>query len=61
MNDFVAAAGLVLVIEGLFYAAAPPLAKAMMKRGLAVPDGQLRLIGLIVLATGVAVVWLSRL
>lgn len=60
MNDVVAAVGLVLVIEGLFYAAAPPLAKAMMKLGLAVPDGQLRAIGLVVLAAGVGIVWLAR-
>ncbi len=61
MNDVVAAIGLVLVIEGLLYAAAPPLAKAMMRQGLAVPDGQLRAIGLVVLAVGVGVVWLARL
>lgn len=61
MNAFVAAAGLVLVVEGLFYAVAPPFAKAMMRRGLAVSDGQLRLGGLAALACGVVVVWLSRL
>ena len=60
MNDVVAAFGLVLVIEGLLYAAAPPLAKAMMRRGLAVPDPQLRVTGLVVLAVGVGVVWLAR-
>lgn len=60
MNDLMAALGLVLAIEGVFYAAAPPVAKAMMKRGLAVPDGQLRAMGLVVLAAGVGVVWLAR-
>ncbi|HWJ73396.1 DUF2065 domain-containing protein [Mesorhizobium sp. BR1-1-16] len=60
MNDVVAAFGLVLVIEGVLYAAAPMVAKAMMKQGLAVPDGQLRAMGLIVLAAGVGVVWLAR-
>lgn len=60
MNDLVASLGLVLVIEGLLYAAAPPLAKAMMKRGLIVPDGQLRAVGLVLLAAGVGVVWLAR-
>ncbi len=61
MNDVVAALGLVLVIEGLLYAAAPPLAKAMMRRGLAVPDAQLRLMGLVVLAAGVGIVGIARL
>ncbi|MBN9431021.1 MAG: DUF2065 domain-containing protein [Bosea sp.] len=60
MDDLVAAFGLVLVIEGVLYASAPPLAKAMMKRGLEVPDGQLRALGLFLLAAGVGVVWLAR-
>lgn len=60
MDDLVAALGLVLVIEGVLYASAPPVAKAMMRRGLEVPDGQLRVLGLVLLAAGVGIVWLAR-
>ena len=61
MNDFVAAIGLVMVIEGVLYAGAPPVAKAMMKRTLDMPDHQLRLMGLVALVAGVGVVWFARL
>lgn len=60
MNDFVAAIGLVLVIEGAFYAAAPPIAKEMMRRGVAAPDHVLRIGGLVALVAGVGVVALAR-
>jgi uncharacterized protein len=60
MIDFLAAVGLVLVIEGTFYAAAPSVAKGMMRQGLAAPDQVLRLCGLAALVVGVGVVWLAR-
>ena len=60
MIDFLAAVGLVLVIEGAFYAAVPSVAKGMMKRGIAAPDQVLRLCGLAALAIGVGIVWLAR-
>lgn len=60
MNDFLAAAGLVLVIEGAFYAAAPSAAKAMMRQGLSASDQALRICGLAALVIGVGVVWLAR-
>ncbi|BCP54392.1 hypothetical protein K32_30090 [Kaistia sp. 32K] len=60
MTDFVTALGLVLVIEGVFYAVAPTVAKTLMRQGIAASDSMLRGCGLIVLAIGVAVVWLAR-
>jgi uncharacterized protein YjeT (DUF2065 family) len=60
MIDFVAAIGLVLVIEGAFYAGLPSVAKAMMRQGVEAPDQTLRLCGLAALALGVGVVWLAR-
>lgn len=60
MNDFLAAIGLVLVIEGAFYAGAPAAAKAMMRRGLDAPDHILRICGLAALAFGVGLVWAVR-
>ena len=60
MNELVTAVGLVLIIEGLVYAAAPARFKAMMARLEEVPDETLRTGGLIAVALGVAIVWLAR-
>ena len=53
--------GLVLLIEGLVYALAPSLVEDMLAalRALSIPDR--RLIGLAVLATGTACLWLAAL
>ena len=53
--------GLVLLIEGLVYALAPSLVEDMLAalRALSIPDR--RLIGLAVLATGAACLWLAAL
>ena len=45
MTDFLAALGLVFVIEGLIFAAFPEAAKRAMKSVLETPDVSLRLIG----------------
>lgn len=60
MTDIAVALGLVLVIEGGFYAMAPSIAKHLMRQGIAASDGVLRGFGLAALALGVAVVWLAR-
>ncbi len=60
MSDLVTALGLVLIIEGLVYAAAPARFKAMMARLEEIPDETLRIGGLIAVALGVAIVWLAR-
>ena len=60
MSDLVTALGLVLIIEGLVYAAAPARFKAMMARLEEIPDEILRMGGLIAVALGVAIVWLAR-
>jgi uncharacterized protein len=60
MSDLVTALGLVLIIEGLVYAAAPARLKAMMARLEEIPDETLRMGGLIAVALGVAIVWLAR-
>ena len=60
MSDLVTALGLVLIIEGLVYAAAPARFKAMMARLEDIPDETLRMGGLIAVALGVAIVWLAR-
>jgi hypothetical protein len=60
MIDIVTALGLVLVIEGLLYALAPEQAKRMMAMIYQTPTDNLRVIGMLALATGVAVVWVAK-
>jgi uncharacterized protein YjeT (DUF2065 family) len=60
MNDFLAAIGLVLVIEGLIFAAGPEMAKRAMASALETPDGILRIVGIVTAVIGLAVVWLVR-
>jgi len=60
MTDFLAALGLVFVIEGLIFAAFPAQAKKAMESVLETPDTTLRLIGLGAAVIGLAVVWLVR-
>jgi uncharacterized protein len=60
MTDFLAALGLVFVIEGLIFAAFPEAAKRAMKSVLETPDVSLRLIGIGSAIVGLAMVWLVR-
>ncbi len=60
MNDFVAAFGLVFVIEGLIFAAFPGSAKKAMLSVLETPEAALRGIGLASAVVGVILVWLAR-
>jgi uncharacterized protein YjeT (DUF2065 family) len=60
MSDFLAALGLVFVIEGLVFAAFPEAAKRAMNSVLETPDLSLRLIGIGSAVAGVFMVWLVR-
>lgn len=60
MSELVTALGLVLVIEGMLYAAFPGGIKQMMATAQHLPDRTLRNGGLVALALGVAIVWLAR-
>jgi len=60
MPDFLAAIGLVFVIEGLVFAAFPAQAKRAMQSVLETPEASLRLIGIYSAVVGVVVVWLVR-
>ena len=60
MADFVAAIGLVFVVEGLVYGGFPHLAKRLGAEVQNVPENTLRLGGLAAIALGVAIVWLVR-
>ncbi len=60
MSDLLTAIGLVLVLEGLVYAAFPGGLKLMMAMAQEMPDETLRRFGLGALALGVVIVWLVR-
>jgi hypothetical protein len=60
MSDFLAALGLVFVIEGLVFAAFPAQAKRAMQSVLDTPDASLRLIGIGSAVVGLILVWLVR-
>jgi uncharacterized protein YjeT (DUF2065 family) len=60
MYDFLAALGLVLVFEGILFAAFPFGTKRAMAAALDTPEGRLRIIGLVSALLGVAIVWLVR-
>lgn len=60
MSDFLAAIGLVLVVEGLVYGGFPALAKRLAAEVLATPENVLRTLGLASIAVGVGIVWLVR-
>ena len=60
MEDFLAALGLVFVIEGLIFAAFPRHAKRAMETVAETPEASLRMIGIGSAVVGLVVVWLVR-
>jgi uncharacterized protein YjeT (DUF2065 family) len=60
MSDFLAALGLVFVIEGVLFAVFPLGAKRAMTAVLDVPDSGMRIVGLVSAVVGVLIVWLVR-
>jgi uncharacterized protein YjeT (DUF2065 family) len=60
MSDFLAALGLFFAIEGIFLAGFPAGAKRAMKTVLEMPDGPVRIAGIVSALIGVLIVWLVR-
>lgn len=60
MNDFVVALGLVLVIEGLLWAAFPRAGRSLLEAMAALDEGAVRAAGALSIAAGVVIVWLAR-
>jgi uncharacterized protein YjeT (DUF2065 family) len=60
MADLVAALGLVLVLEGVTFAAFPGAARRAMTVLLEAPEGSLRAAGVASAVAGVILVWLVR-
>ncbi len=60
MNDFIAALGLVLVVEGLVYGGMPAFAKRLAEQVTEMPESALRGAGIAAMVAGVFIVWLAR-
>lgn len=60
MTDFLAALGLVFVIEGLLWSLAPGLAIRLLAEAVNTPPQNLRTFGALAVALGVCTVWLVR-
>jgi uncharacterized protein YjeT (DUF2065 family) len=60
MAEFIVAIGLVLVIEGLLFAAFPGAAKRLAVSALETPETSLRVAGLVSAVLGLLLVWLAR-
>lgn len=60
MVDLFVALGLVLVLEGLTFAAFPAAAKRAMALFLETPEASLRVVGLVSAILGVVVIWALR-
>jgi uncharacterized protein YjeT (DUF2065 family) len=60
MTDFLAALGLVFVIEGLTFAAFPQVARRAVAMMTQTPDDRLRAIGLLSAVSGLVMLWLVR-
>jgi uncharacterized protein len=60
MADFLAALGLVFILEGLLFAAFPEMTKRAIAHALETPDSTLRTIGIVSAVLGLAVIWLVR-
>jgi len=60
MELFLSALGLVLVFEGLPYFAFPEKMKGYLLKIAEIPDGQLRIFGLLSVIGGLAVIYFTR-
>lgn len=60
MSDLIVALGLVLVIEGLLWAAFPRAGVKLLETATATPEHSLRAAGALAVAAGVLIVWLVR-
>jgi uncharacterized protein len=59
-GDFLIGFGILLVIEGLLFTAAPGWMRRAMKSALATPDNILRIAGISSAVVGLILIWLIR-
>lgn len=60
MRDFLAALGLLLVVEGIVFAAFPEAVKRAMAEAAQSPADRMRIVGLVSAVIGLAIVWFVR-
>lgn len=60
VRDLLTAFALVLVIEGVLYAAFPGAMRRAVEAALAMPESSIRIAGLVAAALGVVAVWAIR-
>jgi uncharacterized protein YjeT (DUF2065 family) len=60
MNEFIVAIGLVLVIEGLLFAAFPRAAKRLAASAIESPETSLRVAGIASAVLGIILIWIMR-
>jgi uncharacterized protein YjeT (DUF2065 family) len=60
MAQFLIAVGLVLVIEGLLFAAFPAAAKRLAATAIESPETSLRVAGIVSAVLGLILIWLVR-
>lgn len=60
MNDFLTAMGLVLILEGIPYFAAPDRMRRLVAQIAELPDAFLRRTGLVLMVLGLLVVYMVR-
>ena len=58
--DFLIGVGVLLVIEGLLFAASPTWMRNAMKSAIATPDSLLRAVGIGSAVIGLIVIWVVR-
>lgn len=59
-HDFLVGLGMLLMLEGLLFAASPNWMRKAMQSALASPDNILRIVGLVSAVIGLLIVWLVR-
>jgi uncharacterized protein YjeT (DUF2065 family) len=60
MNELIVAIGLVLVIEGLLFAAFPRAAKRLAASAIESPETSLRVAGIASAVLGIILIWIMR-
>ncbi|MGI6245153.1 MAG: DUF2065 family protein [Pseudochelatococcus sp.] len=60
MTDFLAAFGLLLALEGIFFAALPGVAQRVLSEAAQSPAERMRLVGILFAVIGVVLIWAVR-
>ena len=59
-SDFLIGVALLLVFEGLMFAASPAWMRRAMKSALVMPDNILRIVGIVSAVVGLVLIWFVR-